>query len=98
MLFGPFHDLRGGQKHALHEGAVTLEIQMFVAALVRAGGQANRQDEIDHVHSAPDVACAAFAADAPHPAARSWIGRFMDFLKVPEQEVDIGEATRSAKS
>ena len=55
MFRRPFRDLGGRKKHALDERAAALEIEMFLPAIGRIGGKANRQYEIDHFH------CSTFA-------------------------------------
>lgn len=50
MFRRPFRDLGWRQQHALEQRAAALEMEMFVAALGRIGGQANRQYQIDHFH------------------------------------------------
>src|SRR5215204_5774872 len=58
----PFGDFRRGEIHALQQRAMVLEMEALGAALRRVRREANRQDEVDQIHPAPDVAPAAPAA------------------------------------
>jgi hypothetical protein len=79
MSLRPFRDFGWGDHYALDQGAAALEIDVLGPAFGRVRREANRQDEIDQIHPAPDVASAALAAIPSAFALRNCIS-FADFL------------------
>ncbi|MER9657131.1 hypothetical protein NKJ26_27205 [Mesorhizobium sp. M0152] len=47
----------------MEQRATVLEIEMLISAIARIGTQAHRQYEIDRIHLAPIVACAAISPE-----------------------------------
>jgi hypothetical protein len=72
---------------------MALEIEVFVAAISGVRGQADRQDEIDHIHFSTFRLCLAFAHDrAGGCHIRIPIARCPRFPKVPLGNLGKGYA------